>query len=95
MTKHIEIVARLFGRRFSILSITTEEIKEESDMEKLVKIRITDAYGIGYFNGEEVEVTPAEALKLCQADQAIALEELPAYKAENAAEKKPKVEKRG
>jgi hypothetical protein len=94
MTKQIEVVARLFGRRFSILSITTEIKEPDMEKEKLVKIRITDAYGIGYVAGKEYMVTPAEALKLCQSDQAVALEELPAYKAENAIEKKPKIEKR-
>jgi len=91
--KTLEIVARLFGRRFKILEFI---IKEEIMKPELVKIRITDAYGIGYVAGKEYMVSPAEALKLCQADKAIAITELPAYRPEieTATLKMPKGEKR-
>lgn len=42
-----------------------------------VKIKIVNAYGIGYVAGHEYLVDPAEAKKLVDAGQAIALETLP------------------
>lgn len=92
--KSIEIAARLFGRRFKIFTVT---IKEEEAMEiELVRIKITDASGIGYVAGHVYSVSPAEALKLCQAGKAIAVDELPAYRpeVETATLKMPKAEKR-
>jgi hypothetical protein len=50
----------------------------------MVKIRITNAYGIGYTKGQEVEVAPAEAKKLVDAGQAVALEAIAPPKKETA-----------
>ena len=92
--KSFEIVARLFGRQFNILSVTIKE--EEAMKAELVRIRITNSHGIGYTKGQEYDVTPAEALKLCQDEKAIALTEMPAYRpeVETATLKMPKAEKR-
>lgn len=66
------------------------------EKEKLVKIRITDAFGIGYVAGREYEVTPAEAVKLIEAGKAIPLTPLEGEGGvEKAIPKNPKIEKRG
>lgn len=59
---------------------------------KMVRILITDAFGIGYVAGHEYLVTKDEAVKLIGQGKAIAVTD---GKPENAIEKKPKLEKRG
>lgn len=58
--------------------------------EKKVKIKITDAFGIGYVAGQTVEVEPAEAAKLIEEKKAIPHTDKP----ENAANKNTGVETR-
>jgi hypothetical protein len=72
--KTIEIVARLFGRQFLKLEITTNEISMAKE-EKKVSVLITDAYGIGYVAGREYEVNESEAVKLIEAKKAIPVTE--------------------
>lgn len=66
-------------------------------MEKFVKIRITDAYGIGYVAGREYSVTPEEAAKLVAAGKAVAITPIEGAggEVEKAILKNPKIEKRG
>lgn len=83
----IEIAVSFLGRRLTILTITKKEIMAS---EKLVLIKITNAFGIGYAKGRVYEVSPDEAKKLIEAQKAIAWSE----EKENAAAKKTGVEKR-
>jgi hypothetical protein len=50
----------------------------------MVRIKIIDAFGIGYVAGKEYNVDPAEAKKLVDAGQAVALEATAPPKKENA-----------
>lgn len=68
-----EIAVPLFGtgRRFKLFSITKKTTIMAAET-KLVKIKITDAFGIAYAKGKVYEVTPEEAQKLIKAQKAIA-----------------------
>jgi len=50
----------------------------------MVRIKIIDAFGIGYVAGKEYTVDPAEAKKLVDAGQAVALEAIAPPKKETA-----------
>lgn len=73
--KTIEIAARLPGGRllkiFQIKISTVEKSKKTAS----VRIKITDALGIGYTAGKEYEVDPAEAKKLIEAQKAVPVTE--------------------
>ena len=51
----------------------------------MVRIKITDAFGIGYVAGKEYEVEPAEAKKLVDDNKAIVISPVAQPKKENAA----------
>lgn len=51
----------------------------------MVKVKITNAYGIGYTAGMEYDVTPEEAKRLTEANQAVVIGAAATPKKENAA----------
>lgn len=51
----------------------------------MVRIKITDAFSIGYVAGKEYDVTPEEAKKLTEASQAVVISPVAPPKKENAA----------
>lgn len=52
----------------------------------MVRIKITDAFGIGYVAGREYDVEPAEAKKLVDENKAIVISPIPTPKKETAAD---------
>lgn len=68
----IEIAVPFLGRQFKILTITKKENIMAAE-QKLVKVKITNAVGIGYAKGKVYEVTPEEASRLIENQKAIAV----------------------
>lgn len=78
-----------WGRDF-ILKIKVKTITIMAK-ENLVRIRITDAYNIGYVAGKEYDVAPEEAARLIEAGKAVAVT---TPETEKAIMPKGKIEKR-